>query len=217
MNYIGNIPSQRTGSMNISPPTLFGNYGSSQIHRAKQKNFAMHGHATLGGQDGYANKMGREILFNFWNSLQLCDLDLDFDIQELLSKISYQDHQSNSTIQLKPISFDPQHKSEFIKHYLQLYEWHRQEALLFYVHLSRSTLTAATKKSTAISSEKANIIGLQRFQPPSKEGQGNAAASSDSLEIQQVLGRKIISGNVFYSVLIKGEETPIDVSENSSQ
>ena len=49
VSYIGGVLSDWLGSINIGPPTLFGNYGSSQAHKSKQKNFAMHGHNVLRG------------------------------------------------------------------------------------------------------------------------------------------------------------------------
>jgi hypothetical protein len=102
VSYIGGLPSDRLGSLNISPPTLFGNYGSSQVHKSKQKTFAMHGHSILGGTPVYAERMGREIIANFWNSLQFCDLELDQDINELMSKISFKDQETSSLVKLGP-------------------------------------------------------------------------------------------------------------------
>ena len=95
VSYIEGVPSDRLGSINISSPTLFGNYGSSQVHKSKQKTFAMHGHSILGGTPVYAERMGREIVANFWNSLQFCDLEFDQDINELMSKISFKDPKTN--------------------------------------------------------------------------------------------------------------------------
>ncbi len=219
VNYISTVPSERTGSMNISPPTLFGNFGSSQIHKVKQKNFAMHGHAILGGQDGYANRMGREILYNFWNSLQLCDLDLDLDIGELLQKISYRDHQSAAMVPLKPLPLDPQHNVEVIKRYLQFYEWHRREASSFYVHIPK--LGPASNQTILSPSDKAGIIATAHLQPPNvesspQEGQGQKS-TMDSLKIQQVLQQKVVSGQIFYTVVLEGEAAPQDFAENSPQ
>lgn len=35
ISYIGGVPSDRLGSINVNPPTLFGNYGTSQVHKSK--------------------------------------------------------------------------------------------------------------------------------------------------------------------------------------
>ena len=43
---------------------LHGNYGSSQVHKSKQKMFGMHGRGVLGGTPVYAERMGREIVSN---------------------------------------------------------------------------------------------------------------------------------------------------------
>lgn len=49
--YLGCVPSKRLGSANVTPPTGFGNYGSSVAHKATQKDFASHGQATMGSRD----------------------------------------------------------------------------------------------------------------------------------------------------------------------
>ena len=120
VSYIGSVPSDRLGSINITPPTLFGNYGSNQVHKSKQKSFAMNGHNTLGGTPAYAERMGREIVANFWNSLQYCNLNFDQDINELMSNISFQDPQTNSQVKLRPLPFNPQQDREAIERYLRL-------------------------------------------------------------------------------------------------
>ena len=53
VSYIRSVPSDRLGSINITPPTLFSNYGSNQVHKSKQKTFAMNGHNILGGTPTY--------------------------------------------------------------------------------------------------------------------------------------------------------------------
>lgn len=55
VNYPGKVPVRRIGSLNMTPPTLFGNFGSSQAHKGNQTNFAQDGEMILGGQDAAAN------------------------------------------------------------------------------------------------------------------------------------------------------------------
>ena len=85
----------------------------------------MHGHGILGGTPVYAERMGRELIANFWNGLQFCDLEIDQDLDELMSKISFKDPETNSAVKLGPLPFNPQHNHEMIEHYLQLYAWHK--------------------------------------------------------------------------------------------
>ena len=125
VSYIVGVLSDWLGSMNMTPPTLFGNYGSSQVHKSKDKSFAMHGHNILGGTPAYAERMGREITANFWNSLQFCDLELDQDLDELMSKISFRDLETNSLVKLGPLPFNPKSNCDVIECYLKLYAWHK--------------------------------------------------------------------------------------------
>lgn len=220
VSYIGGVPSDRLGSINISPPTLFGNYGSSQVHKSKQKTFAMHGHGILGGTPIYAERMGREIVANFWNSLQFCDLEFDQDINELMSKISFKDPESNSLVNLGPLPFNPQHDREAIEHYLGLYAWHKREAALFHVNISKTRLLANKNKRThPAGSAIVQDVGLwshprQQRQMPA---QPETATEMSALHIEKVLGKTVKNGKLHYVVKIKNVEESMEIEENSSQ
>ena len=170
VSYIGDLPSDRLGSINITPPTLFGNYSSSQVHKSKQKTFAMHGHNILGGTPAYAERMGREIMANFWNSLQFCDLELDQDINELMSKISFKDPQTNSLVKLGPFPFNPQCNNEVTERYLILYAWHKREADLFHVNIPKARLLAnRNKKRQPASSTMVQDVSQNTWNIPVEE------------------------------------------------
>ena len=219
VSYIGGVPSDRLGSINISPPTLFGNYGSSQVHKSKQKTFAMHGHSILGGTPVYAERMGREIVANFWNSLQFCDLEFDQDINELMSKISFKDPKTNSIVKLGPLPFNPQHNREAIEHYLGLYAWHKREAALFHVNIPKTRLLANKKKRThPAGSGTVQDVGLWSHprQPHKLPTQPEMATETSLLEIEKVLGKKIKNGKLHYVVQIKDVEESMEIEENSS-
>jgi hypothetical protein len=217
VSYIGGVPSDRLGSINVSPPTLFGNYGSSQVHKSKQKTFAMHGHGVLGGTPIYAERMGREIISNFWNSLQFCDLDFDQDINDLMSKISFRDPETNSHRKLGPLPFNPQHNREIIERYLRLYAWHKQEAALFHVNISKVQLLAnRNNQKRNAGSTMVQDVGLwsHRRQQPT---QPYPLTETSSLDIEKVLGKIIKNGKLHYVIQIKDMEASIEIEENSSQ
>jgi len=217
VSYIGGLPSDRLGSLNISPPTLFGNYGSSQVHKSKQKTFAMHGHSILGGTPVYAERMGREIIANFWNSLQFCDLELDQDINELMSKISFKDQETSSLVKLGPLPFNPQQNRELIERYLGLYAWHKQEAALFHVNIPKARLLAnKNKKTRSAGNTMVQDVSLwsHRRQQPTEPDTANEMSQ---LHIEKVLGKTIKNGKLHYMVKIKDVEESMEIEENSSQ
>jgi hypothetical protein len=226
VTYIGSVPSDRLGSINITPPTLFGNYGSNQVHKSKQKSFAMNGHNTLGGTPAYAERMGREIVANFWNSLQYCNLNFDQDINELMSNISFQDPQTNSQVKLRPLPFNPQQDREAIERYLRLYAWHKREAVLFHVNIPKARLLAnKNKKTLPAGSAMVQDVGLwshRRQQHTFPATQPNNSESTEvttnlePLSVERVLGKSIKNGKLHYVVQMKDAEV-IEIEEDSSR
>ena len=97
--------------------------------------------------------MGREIIANFWNSLQFCNLELYQDLDELMSKISFRDLEINSLVKLGPLPFNPKCNRDVIEHYLKLYAWHKREAALFHVNIPKAKLlTNKNKKAQSVGS-----------------------------------------------------------------
>ena len=80
---------QHNASLNATPSQLFGNFGSAQPHKTGQLTFSKHGQVTLGNQEDWANRMGREAVGSLFNYLAYCNLDLNIDVNELLQKISF--------------------------------------------------------------------------------------------------------------------------------
>ena len=176
----------------------------------------MHGRGVLGGSPVYAERMGREIVSNFWNSLQFCDLEFDQDINNLMSKISFKDPETNSLLKLGPLPFNPQHNRETIERYLRLYAWHKQEAALFHVNISKVRLLNNRNKKRSAGSRMVHDVSLwshRRQQPMQPYPETETA----SLDIEKVLGKAVKNGKLYYIVQIKGMEESIEVEENSSQ
>ena len=216
ISYIGSVPSDRLGSINVTPPTMFGNYGSNQVHKLKQKTFAMHGQNILGGTPTYAERMGREIVGNFWNSLQFCDLEFDQNINKLMSKISFKDLQTNSQVRLGLLPFNPQHDREAIECYLRLYAWHKREALLFHVNIPKARLLANKNKKTWLAgNDMVQDTGLwsHHRQLPTECDETMEITHSEPLDIEKVLGKTVKNGKIHYVVKVKGEK--IEIEEDS--
>jgi len=199
VNYSGRVPCQRTGSMNMSPSTLFGNYSSSQVHKEKQKNFAQHGLVTMGGQDSYSNRHAREIIYDFWNALQYCDLDLSLDIDQIFRSLSYRDSKSGTSISLQPLPFHPKHDELFIRRMLSFYALHEQEEHLFFFPLARAHLLLNQNRNAA---GKLNLRLPRRslatvFEELEDETccEGNASADLQ-LDIKSITAQKQVAGKV---------------------
>lgn len=160
VNYPSRLPCQRTGSLNISPPTLFGNFGSSQVHKQWQQNYAQHGLVAMGGQDTYANRHGREMIYNLWNSLQFCNLESSLDLTQILESLSYKNSETGELIPLKPLPFHPKNDSLLIHRMRSHYAWHAQESVLFCSIITRSQIKQHKEKNLP---NKVNIQGQRQY------------------------------------------------------
>jgi hypothetical protein len=177
----------------------------------------MHGHGILGGTPVYAERMGRELIANFWNGLQFCDLEIDQDIDELMSKISFKDPETNSVVKLGPLPFNPQHNRKMIEHYLQLYAWHKREAALFHVNIPKARLLKNRNKKTQPAGS-ATVQDISLWSHHSQQPvQLDTATEMHPLHIEKVLGKKVKNGKLHYVVQIKDIEESMEIEENSSQ
>jgi hypothetical protein len=177
----------------------------------------MHGHDVLGGTPIYAERMGREIISNFWNSLQFCNLEFDQDIDDLMSKISFKDPETNSLIKLGPLPFNPQHNRDVIERYLRLYAWHKREASLFHVNISKARLLDnRNKKKHLAGSTMVHDVGLWSHRRQ-QSMQPDPGTEMSSLDIEKVLGKTVKNGKLHYVVQIKDIEQSMEIEENSSQ
>lgn len=181
--YLGCVPSKRLGSTNVTPPTGFGNYGSSTAHKATQKDFASHGQVTMGSREDRANRLGREAVSDFYNMLRHSNLSLDIDINKLMESISFQDH--GVKVPLQPLPYHPIQDRERIKRYLALFAWHSSESDLFNLGITNKMLRSAAP--TISIGSVAMLHNAVEFVPE---------PGCISLPIQEVLGKHVIAGRV---------------------
>ena len=141
----------------------------------------------------YAERMDREIVSNFWNSLQFCDLEFDQDIGNLMSKISFNDPETNSILKLGSLPFNPQHNRDIIECYLRLYAWHKQEAALFHVNILKVRLLDNRNKKCSAGSRIVHDVSLwsHRRQQPMQPYPETETAS-----FEKVLGKAVKNGKL---------------------
>ncbi|KAF5323192.1 hypothetical protein D9619_013757 [Psilocybe cf. subviscida] len=199
--YLGCVPSKRLGSANVTPPTGFGNYGSSVAHKATQKDFASHGHATMGSRDDRANRLGREAVSDFYNTLRHSHLSLNIDINKLMECISYQDHGVN--ISLRPLPYHPIQDREHIKKYLSLYAWHSSESNLFNLGITNKMLRSVepTDLSAALmpfDDATELVLGLECL----------------SLPIEEVLSQRVVAGRPVFTVRLENDNQVYNIAQD---
>ena len=208
VSYLSEIAKRRLGSLNVSPPTLFGNFGSSQIHKENQKNYTEHGLVALGGHHSYSNRIGREALYNFWNSLRLGGLALNMSLSDLVQKITYQDPESDLPVPLEHLPFCPDSPDDItkIKRMLALYSWYVKEGKrVLFRHITiagNNTDAAQTKAALAEEIRHPPIFRpVDHQRPPSlsvgcvADGEGEGISSGVNLPIGLVAnGGNVVDG-----------------------
>ncbi|KAJ7089448.1 hypothetical protein C8R44DRAFT_990885 [Mycena epipterygia] len=113
VSYASSSAWRRDTYMSMTPDVRFGNFGPEQHHLSIQRDFATHGEEILGGQEPWANRMGREIVYRFWNELQLCNLDLGIDLNTLTNSITFK-NSDDENVALKELPFHPVRDAECI-------------------------------------------------------------------------------------------------------
>ncbi len=137
VNYTGRLPTERSGSLNVTPPTGFSNYGSSTVHKEKQMNFATHRKATLGSTAAYANHMAREAVTDFYNTLCLSDLN------DLMEVITVNDPVLHKAIKMEHLPYNPATDMDHIRRYQSLYAWHTTECNAYHMRIAKEDLKQA--------------------------------------------------------------------------
>lgn len=194
VNYPGSLQANRAGSLNVTPPTFFGNFASTVYDKAKEKNFADHGQVVLGGRVAHANRLAREAFFNFHNALQHSGLKLQFDIglNEIFTKIQYQDPASGLFVPVEQLPFDPVTQAREIDRKLSHYAWHRSEADAVNFGLTRSMLNSQLRGAASVHDNDVNIAMTFPASLPGIPTQTDLAQQLESLDgppldIQEVI------------------------------
>ncbi|PPR06208.1 hypothetical protein CVT24_000641, partial [Panaeolus cyanescens] len=119
--YTSQVAADRSSALNATLPTGFGNLSTSKTPES-YLTFGSNGPATLGSFSDSANRLAREAVFNFYNSLCLSNLGFTLNLNELMKHITFT-NSDGTTISMQSLPFNPQHQHEEIKRLLSLYKW----------------------------------------------------------------------------------------------
>lgn len=140
VSYVGNLASNRLGSMNMTPFLGFGTYGTQTHNQTKHKNFAEHGNVCLGGRKAHANQLGREAVSQFYNTLLSSGLSIKFDPSTLLQEMGFEDDDNAEMVKLEPLRYDPYKNESAIRERLNWYAWHASEWDNMYLGITKAQL-----------------------------------------------------------------------------
>ncbi|KAJ7021111.1 hypothetical protein C8F04DRAFT_1195792 [Mycena alexandri] len=121
--YISMMPAGRFGNIVPEPATSV-------------RDYANHAEGILGGREAWANRMGREIIFNFWNQLQVCNLDLGKDIGDILQSVTFKNY-NGQQVALQPLPFHPLRDAASIALKRSHFEYLRQRCSQLRIYISK--------------------------------------------------------------------------------
>ncbi|PPR07577.1 hypothetical protein CVT24_007318 [Panaeolus cyanescens] len=136
--YTSKVAAHRTSALNATLPTSFGNLTTSKT-ATKFLTFGSSGPSTLGSPEDCANRLAREAVFDFFNTLSLSQLNLELNLDDVLSKITFTTS-DGSTKSMKKLKYNPQTDSVFIQRYLGLYFWYHTLCKSVHIRITRSDI-----------------------------------------------------------------------------
>ncbi|KAF4581535.1 hypothetical protein EYR38_002864 [Pleurotus pulmonarius] len=147
---------ERTGNMAVMSACHFGNANVTLEHQVMQRNFADHGMHVLGGQKAYANRLGRELFYGFFNALNKCNLKLSIAPDDILGHITYEDDEvegKETPLLPSPPGFHPVHDRDHLSAMRAHYRWYMAECDQLLIVISKSEyLTIANAVNNTLSS-----------------------------------------------------------------
>ncbi|KAJ6461829.1 hypothetical protein C8R47DRAFT_1159051 [Mycena vitilis] len=197
--------------MSMTPSARFGNFAPDQP--TKVRDFATHGQEILGGQEPWANRMGREIVYSFWNQLQLCNLDLGTDIDKILQSISFK-NQAGDDVPLKPLPFHPVHDAEMVSRKRGHFEYLRQRCSQVRIYIAKHQFLAFRERLRSQSYDPAKDLDAlfvewhPRSSLPAKSRSNGTGLECTDLRgsVVKILECFRTDGQVCYRVLTDEEE-----------
>ncbi|KAJ7710324.1 hypothetical protein B0H17DRAFT_1123484 [Mycena rosella] len=221
VQYASQAAHSRDAYMSMTPSVRFGNFGPEQHHLAIQRDFATHGQEILGGQEPWANRMGREIVQGFWNQLQHCNLDLGIDINHLLQSITFK-NDSGADINLKPLPRHPVKDADSIARQRGHYEFFRQQCERMHIYIEKSHYHAYQKRlreetyDPAEDNDSWTVTWKSRSSFPTKSGNRADVPPSDiSGSIVKILEHVRVASQGCYRILTdEPDASPQLIKEN---
>ncbi|KAJ3531529.1 hypothetical protein NMY22_g8116 [Coprinellus aureogranulatus] len=204
---------ERKAGVNFSPPTFFGNLVPS--HRDNALNLMQHAATAMGGPVPHARWVAREIVMQFWNSLQLANLDMAIDINDLMESLSTVIN--GKKIDMGSLPYHPINDREQIQEYMGYWAFYYDICEKMAIHNVRSRYKALDKARREDPSTKALGQAFRMAGNTRREMEGSIeGVDLDSIEVEQYVDRKEVVGSdmqaeVYFTLKLKGRDNPIDI------
>ncbi|KAJ7048162.1 hypothetical protein C8F01DRAFT_1095653 [Mycena amicta] len=159
--YTKSAAQERSAYMSITPTVGFGNNSFAPAHITRERNFAQHGEAILGGADALGIRLGRELLFSFHNFATMANLTFEEDLNVLAAKVKYK-NDKGELVSIGPLPFNPQYPEnrEHMKRMRGLVEYRFRQHVLLHVYLLRAGFKKAHVQKHTLNSKNMQQVGL---------------------------------------------------------
>ena len=199
VQYYSTAASLRIASMSISRPLHFGNQGTTRPHKLHQRTYCEHGAMVLGNRGSRANRLGREMVFQFLNGLREANLKISIHVRTLMEFITYED-ECGQDIPLDPPEYDMVTDAQTVKLWRGYYAWYRQQRLTHYIRITKDQFTSV-QAVLKIKAADTNTFPITEQRSPIITRVLKKYLGQPERVVQRVLGRRQLDGKV-YSLFI---------------
>ncbi|KAF9032190.1 hypothetical protein BJ165DRAFT_1535148 [Panaeolus papilionaceus] len=210
--YSSRVSLDRSGSLNATLPTSFGNITSSMAKSAGKidsyLNFGSHGPATLGPPSACANRLAREVVFNFYNGLCLSDLDFDMNLSDLLSRISISG-EDGKRISMEPLRYNPQEHAQNIQRLVSLYRWHSFWCHALYIRITKGEIRSRRRVLQGDNSS-CDLPGRIQIGTSQPEPFSESPFSPD--DVIKVISCKRFDNQTFFTIQVSSMDSPVTLN-----
>lgn len=201
VKYPSRVATTRAGSMSMSPPTNFWNYGSSSVAKTEQRHYTdASSTQVFGSLYAKVNRLAREASLAFSNALTYSGVNLNITLTDLLTGMTYTD-ENGQTQNVKPPRFDIARQAAEMSRWWRFYEWHQDLCATFLIRMTKDEFRRAHQRAqqgVSTDASTAPYTALSRVPATVVPHEGEHPAPGASVEhlVDSVVQRKMINGKV---------------------
>lgn len=140
--YVSLAATRRAGSHSITPPAYFGNEGNSKAHKDSQRTFSEHGQLVLGNFRTRFNRLGSELIYQFYNSMKLVGFDFTGRSLEDIARMFSFTSGDGTTIALDGPPIDIVKDAASVALYRGWWAWYSKQRQLHYCRVTKEEISA---------------------------------------------------------------------------
>ncbi|KAJ6494114.1 hypothetical protein C8R47DRAFT_1070041 [Mycena vitilis] len=219
VSYPSRVATTRAGSMSMSPPTNFWNFGTTSAAKAEQRHYSDSSSTQVfGSVYAKVNRLAREAAHSFSNALTYSGIKLNISLTDLMTGMTYTDADGR-TENIEPPPFDIDQHAPEMSRWWRFYEWHRNLCNTYLIRITKNEYKQAQQDVESGKSETARSVQyavLERVPAAVAVTVDPAPILEVALEhvVDSITQRKVLDGKTtwFLKVDSKDEVVTVDGS-----